>query len=62
MFNQFRRIWADHGQNDKDFSGQEERLRKALEHLKSAAHDLSVASEHLLSVLSRGHEPERNGV
>ena len=51
MFNQIMRIWSDRGQNDKDFSVQEERLREALEHLKNAAASLSKASEHLLFVI-----------
>jgi hypothetical protein len=51
MFNQIMRIWSDRGQNDKDFSVQEQRLRDALEHLRNAAESLSKASENLLSVI-----------
>lgn len=51
MFNQIRRIWADNGAGDKDFSPQEERLKEALVHLQQAADSLSRASEALLTVI-----------
>ena len=51
MFNQLRRIWADDGRDDKDFSEQEQRLRDALEHLKDAALSLSKAADHLTYVI-----------
>ena len=51
MFNQIRRIWADDGRNDKDFSEQEQRLREALKHLKDAALSLSKAAENLTHVI-----------
>lgn len=51
MFNQLRRIWADDGRNDMDFTEQEKRLRDALEHLKDAAMSLSKAAEHLTYVI-----------
>lgn len=51
MFNQIRRIWADHGAEDRDFSPQEEKLKDALQHLQEAASSLSRASETLLAVI-----------
>lgn len=51
MFNQIRRIWADTGSGDKDFTPQEERLKDALRHLQEAANSLSKASETLLYVI-----------
>jgi hypothetical protein len=51
MFNQIMRIWRDDGSNDKDFTGQEQKLREALKHLKDAADSLSKASDHLLDVI-----------
>lgn len=56
MLNQFRRIWADHGANDKDFSVQESQLKTALEHLANAAHSLGRATETLLDVIN-AHTP-----
>jgi hypothetical protein len=52
MLNQIRRIWADNGQNDKDFSPQEQRLKDALQHLKEAADSLSKASSVLIDVIN----------
>ena len=52
MINQIRRIWADNGANDKDFTIQEEQLRSALEHLRDAAHSLGRATETLLDVIN----------
>jgi len=51
MINQIRRIWADNGSEDKDFSVQESQLRTALEHLRDAAHSLGRATETLLDVI-----------
>lgn len=51
MFNQIRRIWADNGSEDKDFTPQEVKLKDALTHLKEAADSLSRASEVLLDVI-----------
>ncbi len=53
MLNQFRRIWADKGMDDKDFSSQEAQLRNALEHMRDAAHSLGRASEMLLEVINK---------
>lgn len=52
MFNQIRRIWADNGSGDKDFTPQEEKLKNALLHLKEAADSLSKASTVLLDVIN----------
>ena len=51
MINQIRRIWADNGSDDKDFTLQEAQLRTALEHLRDAANSLGRASEMLLDVI-----------
>lgn len=51
MLNQIRRLWADNGGSDKDFSDQEKKLQDALEHLKLAADSLSRASQTLLDVI-----------
>lgn len=51
MLNQIRRIWADKGNNDKDFTVEELKLKEALNTLKSAADDLSKASSSLLDML-----------
>jgi hypothetical protein len=52
MFNQLRRIWADNGSGDKDFTPQEQKLKDALLHLQQAADSLSRASESLLTVIN----------
>ena len=52
MFNQIRRIWADNGSGDKDFTRQEIQLRDALTHLQQAADSLSRASEALVYVIN----------
>lgn len=57
MINQFRRIWADKGRGDKDFSSKEIQLRTALEHLRDAANSLSRASEMLLDVINSQAPP-----
>lgn len=54
MFNQIRRLWADHGENDRDFTPQEQKLKEALEHLQQAADSLSRASQTLLDVINSG--------
>lgn len=51
MFNQIRRIWADNGVGDKDFTPQEQKLKDALVHLKEAADSLSRASDMLIDVI-----------
>lgn len=52
MFNQIRRLWADNGAGDRDFTPQEEKLKDALRHLQQAADSLSRASETLLDVIN----------
>ena len=52
MINQIRRLWADNGSNDRDFTDQEARLQDALQHLKLAADSLSRASQTLLDVIN----------
>lgn len=51
MFNQLRRLWTDDGSNDKDFTGQEQKLNDALIHLREAANSLSRASDVLIEVI-----------
>jgi hypothetical protein len=48
---QFRRIYADDGHGDKDFSEQEERLREAHEKLLGASQLLTRVSEILRGVI-----------
>ncbi len=52
MFNQIRRLWADDGSGDKDFTPQEQRLKDALLHMQQAADSLSRASRTLLDVIN----------
>ncbi len=52
MFNQIRRIWADKGTGDKDFTSQENKLKAALLHLQQASDSLSRAAETLLDVIN----------
>ncbi|MBR0913138.1 hypothetical protein [Bradyrhizobium japonicum] len=47
LINQWRRIFSDDGRGDKDFSDQEERLRKAQSELKAAAESLGRAADLL---------------
>jgi hypothetical protein len=51
ILSQFRRIYADHGANDKDFSEQEARLRAANLKLANAAQALVRSSVYLNDVL-----------
>lgn len=51
MLNQIRRIWADKGKDDKDFTEEELKLKQALSTLKLAADDLSRASSALLDMI-----------
>jgi hypothetical protein len=51
ILSQFRRIYSDHGANDKDFSEQEERLRVANLKLLNAAQELVRSSMYLNDVL-----------
>lgn len=51
ILSQFRRIYSDYGQGDKDFSEQEARLRAANLKLQQAAQALVRSSVHLNDVL-----------
>lgn len=63
ILSQFRRIYSDHGQNDKDFSVQEERLRAANAKLAAATKALVRASVHLNDVLlANGFDLDKNNL
>ncbi|WP_194471214.1 hypothetical protein [Bradyrhizobium sp. CCBAU 51753] len=47
VINQFKRLFSDDGRSDKDFSGQEERLRRAQEELKEASASIARAANYL---------------
>lgn len=47
IINQWRRIFADNGSGDKDFTEQETRLRKAQQELGEAAASLRRAADLL---------------
>jgi len=51
VVNQVRRIFADNGSGDRDYSAQEERLREAQKNLLEATHELTKASEILTDLL-----------
>lgn len=51
VLNQFKRLYNDKGQNDKNFELQEGRLRKALTDLKNATNEVIRASQNLNDVL-----------
>lgn len=51
ILSQFRRIFSDDGRGDKDFSGQEERLRQAQQYLKEAADGLTKAANLLADII-----------
>jgi hypothetical protein len=51
ILSQFRRIYSDHGRDDKDFSEQEARLRAATSKLTHAAQELVRSSMYLNDVL-----------
>lgn len=52
MFNQIRRLWADNGSGDRDFTSQEKKLKYALQHLREAADNMSRATEALIDVIN----------
>lgn len=52
MLNQIRRLWADNGSDDKDFSVDEVRLKQALMELKAAANQMSHAATVLLDFIN----------
>lgn len=51
IVNQVKRIWADDGRGDKDFSEQEARLRKVQQQLTNATQALKSASETLIELI-----------
>ena len=51
VMNQFRRIFADDGRGDKDFSKQEARLREVHRQLLKATEALKSASESLVDLI-----------
>lgn len=54
MLNQIKRIWADRGKDDKDFTEEDLKLKKALSELKSASDAVSKASATLLDLIHGG--------
>lgn len=50
LFSQFRRIYADNGSGDIDFTKSEEKLRLSQDKLKQATQELVKASERLNAV------------
>lgn len=51
VINQVRRIFADNGSGDRDFSSQEARLIEAQQRVVDAANELTKASEILTDLL-----------
>lgn len=51
IISQFRRIFADDGRGDRDFTAQEERLVQARQHLLDAAQQLVSAADLLSDFL-----------
>jgi hypothetical protein len=63
VLKQFRRIYSDHGINDKDFSAQEENLRLAQNKLIHATEELVRSSQHLNDVmLHHGFMLDKNSI
>jgi len=63
IFNQFRRIYSDFGKDDKDFSGQEEKLRQAQIRLTQATEDLIRSSQNMNDVmLHHGFVLDKNSI
>lgn len=63
ILSQFRRIYSDNGQNDKDFSGQEERLRRANLKLANATNELVRSSVNLNDViLANGFSLDKDSI
>lgn len=52
MLNQIRRLWADNGSGDKDFTIEELKLKQALIELKTAADQVSRAATVLLDLIN----------
>jgi len=51
VVNQIKRIWADDGRGDKDFSEQEAKLRQVQGQLITATEALKSASETLIDLI-----------
>lgn len=51
VINQFRRVFADNGAGDKDFTDRETRLREAQKNLLEATTALTRASEILTGLI-----------
>lgn len=59
ILNQFRRIYADNGSGDIDFTDQETKLREANDKVLLATQELVKASERLNNAaLNAGFEPD----
>lgn len=52
IINQFRRIFSDDGRGDKDFTKQEERLKRAQDELKEASASLARAANLLADFIN----------
>lgn len=50
FLNQFRRLYDDKGENDRDFSEQEQRLKEAQSRLADATNELVKSSDKLNAV------------
>lgn len=58
VIRQFRRIYADNGAGDVDFTKQEETLRISQAKLKQATQDLVKAAENLNNVAMGVDDPQ----
>lgn len=59
LFNQWRRLYSDDGQNDVDFTIPEQKLAEAQERLATKTQELVRAAENLnRAALSAGFDPE----
>lgn len=59
LLNQWRRLYADDGSNDVDFTDREEKLQQAKARLASKAQELVRAAENLnRAALAAGFDPE----
>jgi arginyl-tRNA synthetase len=63
IVNQFRRIYSDYGQNDKDFTDQETKLREARTKLANATQELIKSSMRLNDVvLAHGFDLDKGEI
>jgi len=58
ILNQFRRVYADNGSGDVDFTQDEKRLREAQERLAQATQELVRSSERLNAAAMNAYPPE----